>query len=248
MSSFTPDNEPTVLLTAAGDMDAAFTISGFSAPKNLVEIDGKPLLQHALEGYASFKNVSVAIRATEFKNFETASVLRSWNPNIKVVPTNPMNKGALVTALCALQDANPNAPLIIAAGDSALRCDMSNLFNRFLYSGHSAAAVTFQSFGSRWSYVALDLNGEVEEVQEKREISNLATTGTFFFRQASDFIGAAEWCLVNKAMTNGQFFTSAALNFIVSRGLKVTHLEIPTSEYESYSTPEDVMEALHAKK
>lgn len=151
------------------------------------------------------------------------------------------SQGALVSALFGMDGLDGDLPLLIAPGDAFLKKHFTTYIDS-ITGDFDALTLSFRSSNPRWSFIEVSSDDQVAEVAEKKVISDLATTGHFYFRRASDFLEAAEWVLVNNAKADGRFFVSTALNFLVSEGMKVRHREIGRSEYFSYSKPHDFIE------
>lgn len=228
------------IITAAGDSRRMFVEGGFGSPKSLVVVDGKTVLQHAVEAYTlDFSALRIAVNEDEASEWGVDRHVRELFPDSKVFRVNSGAQGALVSALLATSNLDLNEPLVIAAGDSRVNVPVSTYAERFRESAFPASTLVFSSSGKRWSYVALDSDGSVLEVSEKYEVSSLATTGFFFFQTAQSFIDSAKWVLMNNATVNGRYYVSTALNFLISRGAGVGYELLPADQYKSWSLPVD---------
>jgi dTDP-glucose pyrophosphorylase len=229
------------LITAAAYTAETFTRSGFLGSRNMEEIDGRALVLRAIDSYYQPGGLlSVAVNAEEeTQGMGSKSTVLEHYPQARMVETNSKTQGALASALLSLNDFPMDEPLLIATGDSFLTKSVSDILSNDLFEGFGALTLSFESENPRWSYLGTNSEGKVMEVAEKLVISRIATTGTFLFRQASDFVEAAEWVLLNNASTQGRYFVSTALNYLISRGLEVTFVPIQRSEYFNLSLPAD---------
>lgn len=228
------------IVTAAGDSRPLFLPAGFGRPKSLVLWEGRPVIARAIDSYASnIPRSVVAIHAGEDDQFDVGSAVSAQFPGIAVcrVPTGA--RGALASALLAMADVDPDAPLVVAAGDSMIEGGAGPVIDRFVADGVHAATIAFPSANPRWSYLAVNDAGIVRQVAEKQAIGPLATTGVFYFATARAFTEAATWCLVNNASLNGIFYVSTTLNYLVSRGRTVAYATIARDQYRSWSLPID---------
>jgi dTDP-glucose pyrophosphorylase len=229
----------TVVTAAAPTLDA-FLASGFPSSRNLLPVDGSPLLKLAIERTASGpKSCNVVLnREEEASPFPSRPLAQDLDEVRKVVLAPSASQGALVSALLGLEDLDPHLPLLISPGDAYLAEHFEAHLDA-LGSNSDAFTLSFRSSNPRWSYIELASGDKIVEVAEKKVISDLATTGHFYFRRTADFLAAAEWVLVNNAKVSERFFVSTALNFLVSEGMFVTHREIDRNGYFSFSKPHD---------
>lgn len=230
------------IITAAGDSRKTFGMAGFGSPKGLVVVDGKTVLQHAIEAYTlDFSSLRVAVNEDEAKEWRVDAYVRERFPESKVIRVSSEARGALASALLASSDLDMDEPLIIAAGDSQVNFSINRYVENFMASDFNASTVVFSSSGRRWSYVATDSNGKVVEVSEKYEVGNLATTGLFVFKTAQSFMDAAKWVLMSNATVNDKFYVSTTLNFLISQGLDIGYEMISRNQYKSWSMPIDFL-------
>lgn len=228
------------IITAAGDSRNAFVAGGFGCPKSLVLVDGKTVLQRAIEAYTvDFSDLKIAVNEDEASEWAVEKHIVEHFPNSEIIRVSSAAKGALASALLASSNLNMREPLVIAAGDSQVGIPILPHVEKFWASGLPASTLVFASTGSRWSYLSVDAHGKVVEVSEKYEVSSLATTGFFFFRTAQSFVESARWVLLNNATVNGRYYISTTLNFIISSGLEIGYDVIPSNEYKSWSLPMD---------
>jgi dTDP-glucose pyrophosphorylase len=228
------------VITAAGDSRPLFLPSGFGSPKGLVLWHDQEVIINALESYViNLERACVAVHKEEDTEWGISSVISRKFPAVRIVKIRPGTLGALASALVAMEGVDPDAPLVVAAGDSVVKGGMSGQIEKFQAMNVDAATIAFQSQNPRWSYLSVDPYGAVRQVQEKRVIGPLATTGVFYFRTARQFLSAAQWVLVNNAMNNGVYYVSTTLNYMISQGLNVYYSTIPRDQYASFSLPSD---------
>lgn len=236
-----------VAITAAGDSRPMFLAGGFGTPKSLVEVEGRAVLSRAIRSYSfSPADTSIAINAAEDKDWGISAHIESEFPGVRTVLVPERAKGALVSALFAIEPFQLAEPLVVAAGDSEIRGGISRHVAQFLEQDLDAAAIAFRSADPRYSYLAVNPEGQVVQASEKKLIGEWATTGVFLFRSVRTFLEAATWCLVNNASLEGTFFVSAALNYVVSESGKVGYFPINSRDYQPWAVPADFREGRFA--
>ena len=232
------------IITSAGKADSSYITRNPSIPKNLTLVGGKPLLARAFASYGFLgqERTRVAISESESKTYSTSAALKEFIPAPCFVLVNDLLQGALVSALVASDGLDLGSPLVVAGGDSEIAGGIEEIIREFIAGEYAAGVIVFESSDPRWSYIKTGSDGVVIQVSEKEVVGGLATTGTFFFDSVGTFRECAKWCMVNNVQTNGNYFVSSALNFVISQGGKVGYRQIPTTDYANYRFASDIPE------
>jgi len=164
----------------------------------------------------------------------------------KILPrviVSPKTKGALCTALVAIDRLDLEKPLLIAPGDFSLKSDIrAGLLEKFSDTSVQAFSVTMESSNPKYSFARIDENQRILEYCEKDPVSNVATTGIFGFKTVADFVLAATWVLKNNISLDGRFFVSSAVNYFIMNGKRVENLHLnlrPDDFHKNWSNHED---------
>ncbi len=234
-----------LLILMAGSSDA-FKEAGFRFPKSLLEVQGSPAVEYVLESARTLTDAGVApicvVDRSENQAFHIGDVLSLIVPGSIVVESHAATKGAACTALLAVDELDPDEPLLIFNGDQVLDADLAEIVAGFAEREADAGVVTFNSVHPRWSYVRTNKDGLVVEAAEKRPISRMATAGTYWFAKASDFVSAAERMISKGASVDGQYFVCPALNELVLTHSKIVVHEVSRENYHSLATPQGFAE------
>jgi len=242
-----------ILLLMAGD-SKRFEEAGYAFPKNLVEIDGLPLVEHVLRQFEPLmprSRVTCLVREEENRRFHTADVIRLICPTATVVAVAGIESGAACTALLAVEHLVRDEPLLVFNGDQIIGRDLSEVIGDFEGRDLDGGTVVFEAVHPRWSYVRLDDDGLVVEAAEKRPISTHATAGAYWYRRGGDFVDAIMDMIRKDARVDGRFFICPAYNEMILRHRRIGVVEIERSDYHSFATPQGVREyedGLHANR
>jgi dTDP-glucose pyrophosphorylase len=224
--------------------DEAFRERGFLYCKPLVEIDGRPLIQHAWEcltPLAADRFVFVA-RKDDARTAHLDEVLRLMDPTAEVVQAAGPTAGAACTVLLAIDHIDPDAELVIANGDQVFTCNVRAAVDDFRDRGLDAGTIVFDSVHPRWSFVRVGEDGLVTEAAEKRPISRSATAGFYYFRRGGDFLIAAVDMIRKRVPVNNGFYVCPTFNELILRHAKIGVFPIRREEYVSLASPQNVEE------
>lgn len=231
-----------ILILMAGS-HPSFEQGGYGFPRNLAQIQNKPVLQHVIENLQPLKEMGARICALvnkdEDRRFHTSKVLQLVDAAIEVRLVPGKTAGALCTALLGIDQIEPDEPLIISNGDIILDCDLSETIRHFQEQEADAGTITFNDIHPRWSFVKLNDAGEVVEAAEKRPISNHATTGFYYYRRGQDFLNAAFRSLLKDAHVEGAFYICPVFNEMILEQKKILTWNIERSLYHTLKTAED---------
>jgi dTDP-glucose pyrophosphorylase len=232
-----------LLVLMAGDSEA-FAAAGHAYPKNLVEIDGLPLVQRVIESLTDLIDTStqttVLVRESENRQFHTGDIVRLIAPDTTVLQVPDLTSGAACTALLAIEHLVRDESLLIVNGDQLLTDDLLPIVAGFDVNGLDGGIVTFDGVHPRWSYVRTDDDGLVLEAAEKRPISRQATAGVYWFRRAGDFIDGAMSMMRKDADVDGRFYVCPVYNELVLSGRRIGTHQVERDRYFPLSSPQGV--------
>ena len=226
--------KPNVVIPMAG-LGSRFTESGYTLPKPLIRIFGKPMIQLVVESLKLDANYIFIVQKEHRVKFHLDDVLDEIAPGCKIVEVDGVTDGAARTVLIAKDLINNDTPLIISNSDQVVVWD-SFVFTSILAS-HSVIAL-FNADESKWSYAKIDELGLISEVAEKQVISNNASVGIYGWKTGSDYVKYAEQMIAKDIRTNNEFYIAPVYNEAIADNEKI----IPYFVDEMYGvgTPEDM--------
>lgn len=191
----------------------------FKEFKNLIEVYGKPLIQHVTENrpYDFSKAVFILLEETNKKYNIQERLKKIYGNTIEIFMLNQITEGAACSVLEYLEGNNTNEDIVIDLLDQHLTLDQRFIdFVKNNKNDVKGIIPTFKSKYWKWSYARSGKDGFVEEVQEKVNppISNNATAGVYYFSSAKDYIEAARQMikLDKRVKFNDKFFVSCVYN------------------------------------
>ena len=219
-----------------------FPAEEFFFPKSLVEVLGKPMIQHVVENLFSIDKGSRLIFVVPeegVRRFSMESTLKLiGGENCVVVQLRGRTRGALCSALMAIDSIDLDQPIIIANGDQIIDADLKGVVELFRARSANAGVIIFDSVHPRWSYVETGEESRVLQAAEKKVISNKAIAGFYYFDTGSTFVSAAMRCIEHNTTVDGGFYTAPCLNEVILNGGLVTSASIDADEYHSFHAPE----------
>jgi dTDP-glucose pyrophosphorylase len=232
-----------ILLLMAGSSEA-FREAGHLYPKPLVEIAGKPIVQHIIESLAPLSGLGgrliVTVRYDENAKYHIAAVVKLLNPAAEVLEIRGETAGAACSAMLAVDWIDNDEPLIIINGDQLIEADIALAVREFRERSLDGGIIVFKDVHPRWSFVKCGADGLVIEAAEKRPISNMATAGFYYFKSGKDFIKAAQSMILKGAAVNGLFYVCPVYNELILQNQRIGTYLIEKRQYVSLASPHAV--------
>ena len=222
-----------------------FQDAGYSFPKPLIEVNGKPMIQTVVENI-NIKGKYIFICLEEhIKKYNVKEMLNIIKPGCEVITLNQITKGAADTVLKAKKFINNSNPLIISNSDQYIEWDSNETMYFFNNDKIDGGILTFESTHPKWSYAKVNKKGFVTEVAEKKPISNNATVGIYFYKKGKDYVSCAETMIKNDIKYNNEFYVCPVYNELIKRGGKIKIKKV--KEMWGLGTPEDLSRYLSLK-
>jgi dTDP-glucose pyrophosphorylase len=236
-----------VLIPMAG-AGTRFEKAGYTFPKPLVEVRGKPMIQVVVDCLNIDAKHVFIVQKDHYEKFSLKDTLNLISPNCEIAITKELTEGAACTTLLAKEFINNDQPLLIANSDQYLDWDSTEFMYSMLADNIDAGILVFESNHPKWSYAKLNENGFVCEVAEKRPISNLATVGVYFWRKGSDYVKYAEQMIQKGIKVNNEFYVCPVFNEAIEDGKKIKIFKIENNKMWGIGTPEDLQTFINNHK
>jgi beta-phosphoglucomutase-like phosphatase (HAD superfamily)/dTDP-glucose pyrophosphorylase len=231
------DNKLTVLIPMAG-AGSRFAVAGYTFPKPLIEVRGKPMIQVVVDNLNMEANFVFVVQKDHLEKYDLTSMLNQIAPGCKIVTTDGVTEGAACTTLLAKEYINNKNPLVLANSDQFVEWNANECMYAWSADSIDGGILTFKSSHPKWSYVRLDHNGFAAELAEKKVISDNATVGIYFWQRGSDYVKYAEQMIAKNIRTNGEFYVAPVFNEAIGDGKRVRIKE--AAHMYGIGTPEDL--------
>ncbi len=233
------------MLIPLGASSQFFEGAAYPYPKPLVEISGKPMIQHVIENLSRIREDKCFIfilREEDCTRHHLDSTVHLLaGEDAVIIKLQRETKGAACSALLAIDLIANEQPLIIANGDQLFDVDLDAYLARFREEKANAGCLSFESVHPRWSYVRLE-GEDIVEAAEKRPISRQAIAGFYYFASGMDFVEAAKQMIRRGATVNGQFYIAPVLNELVLENRRLRAYAVPNETYHTFYSPQKIEE------
>jgi beta-phosphoglucomutase-like phosphatase (HAD superfamily)/dTDP-glucose pyrophosphorylase len=239
------DKKMNVLIPMAGN-GSRFAQAGYTFPKPLIDVAGKPMIQIVVDNLAIDANYIFIVQKDHREKYNLDTLLNLIAPNCKIVAVDSVTEGAACTTLLAKEFIDNDNPLVIANSDQFVEWSSSEFLYKMQEQNLDGGILSFESTHPKWSYAKVDDNGFVIEVAEKNPISNIATVGIYYWKNGSDYVSFAEQMIEKNIRVNNEFYVCPVFNEAVQANKKIKTFNI--DKMWGIGTPEDLNYFLNNKK
>ena len=226
-----------VLIPMAG-AGKRFQQMGYTFPKPLIEVSGKPMIQLVVDNLNIDARHIFIVQSAHYQQYALKALLNLISPGCEIVLVDSVTEGAACTTLLAKEFIDNDDPLLIANSDQFIEWDSNGFMYSMVGDSVDGGILTFEATHPKWSFAKLGPDGFVNEVAEKKPISNKATVGVYYWGKGSDYVKYAEQMIEKDIRTNGEFYVCPVYNEAIGDGKKIKMYDI--DRMWGLGTPEDL--------
>jgi NDP-sugar pyrophosphorylase family protein len=229
-----------------------FRRAGYSLPKPLIEIDGKPIIAHVIDMFRGEQNFIFICNNDHLKNssYKMREILEKYCPTGRIVGI-PAHKLGPVHAVRQLEDViDPDRPVVVNYCDFTCYWDWRHFKNFVIETGCDGSIPAYKGFhphslgATNYAYMC-EQNGWLEDIQEKKpftdnRIEEFASSGTYYFASGQLMMDAFSATIEEGINVNGEYYVSLAYKVLLRENRAIT--VYPLQHFMQWGTPEDVAE------
>ena len=229
-----------------------FRKAGYSVPKPLIELEGKPIIAHVIDmfpGETDFLFICNQGHLDEpsYRMYET---IARYCPTGKVVgiPSHKLGPVYAVAQVAELID--PVRPAVVNYCDFTCYWDWQHFKHHVAHCGCDGAIPAYRGFHphtlgtTNYAYMR-ESGGWVLDIQEKRpytdnRMEEYASSGTYYFASGALMLDAFRVAQARNLTVGGEFYVSLAYKPLLESGKRIAVYDL--QHFMQWGTPEDVAE------
>ncbi|MFA5842595.1 MAG: glycosyltransferase family 2 protein [Candidatus Gracilibacteria bacterium] len=221
-----------------------FAEKGYTFPKPLIEVKGKPMIQVVIENLRpkTEHRFTFICQKEHYEKYALHELLNLLTPGCNIVTLEEFTQGAACTVLLAKEYINNDDELMLSNSDQYIETDINHFLEDARKAKVDGSIMTFPAMHPKWSFAKTDDQGHVVEVAEKKPISNHATVGVYYYQKGHDFVQGAEDMIRKDIRVNNEFYVCPVYNEMLLKDRKVKIYEIEANQMHGMGTPEDLVE------
>ena len=229
-----------------------FRRAGYSVPKPLIEIGGKPIIAHVIDMFPGETDFIFICNQDHLDNpdYRMASILQHHCPSGRIVGI-PAHKLGPIHAVRQVQHLiAADTPVIVNYCDFTCYWDWKH-FKQFVKATACAGAIpAYKGFhphtlgSTNYAYMR-ETQGWVQDIQEKQPYSNnrmeeFASSGTYYFDSGKTMSEAFRDTMDQQLNIDGEYYVSLAYKSLLADKRPVA--VYPLQHFMQWGTPDDVRE------
>ena len=234
------------ILMPMGGESNFFDSKEYQYPVPLIEICNKLMISIVIDNYSTIvqeKHFIFVVNKKDCEKDHLDNVLRLLTDRKSlIIKLKKETKGAVCSALMAIDNIDNDFPLIIANSDQLLDINMDNVISFFSDNNADAGLICFETVHPRWSFARADEDDCVVETSEKRPISKNGIAGFYYFKHGADFVRGAMQSIKKDSNLDGIFFIAPVLNEFILENKLIKIFRIPNDKLHTFYSPQKIKE------
>ena len=214
--------------------------AGYDAPKPLVSVLGKTIVQWSIETLGLKGNYIFCCKQEHIEKYNIDKILKGLIVDSEVISIDYQTRGTLESVLEARNKINNDEELIISDTDHCLIWDSANFEKNIRCQDIDACVMIFPkpTYSKVASYVKLDKDGYVIKSAEKIPISTTATVGLHYFKKGSDFVKYADKMIEQNISYKKEFYVTPIYSLLAAAGKKI--ITFPVKKMWALGNPNEI--------
>lgn len=237
-----------------------FRKAGYSVPKPLIMVDGKPIIAHVLDMFPEEKDIYFICNQDHLENpeYKMAEILQQYAPDGHICNIEPHKLGPVYAVSKIFDKIDPKMPTVVNYCDFTCQWDWQ-AFQAFAEDTQcDGAVICYTGFHPHmldcynYAYVKTTENNHIVAIQEKqpytdKPMQEYASSGTYYFHSGSLMQQTFEETLSREDLSlKGEYYASLAYRPLLEQGKDVRVFTM--NKFCQWGTPEDLQEwEYHAK-
>lgn len=229
-----------------------FRRAGYTKPKPLIEMDGKPIIAHVIDMFPGEQDFIFICNQDHLDTpeYQMKAIIEQYCPTGRVIGI-PSHKLGPIHAVRQVEHLiDPERPVIINYCDFTCYWNWDH-FKKFVLQTNCAGAIpAYKGFhphtlgSTNYAYM-LENNGWVQDIQEKQPYTNnrmeeFASSGTYYFASGKIMSDAFSNTMSQGHNINGEYYVSLSYKPLLEAKQPIA--VYPLQHFMQWGTPEDVAE------
>ena len=230
-----------------------FINKGYKVPKPLIEVDGKPIIEHVVDMFPGEEEFIFICAKDHLETTNMKAILNRIAPKGRIIAIEPHKLGPIYAVQQAYTYIDTDEEVIVNYCDFGCYWDYQDFLAHTRERDADGAIPAYKGFhphmlGTTNYAFMRDHEQWMLEIQEKKpftdnRMAEYASSGTYYFKSGKLLKKYFDLTVERNLNLNGEFYVSVVYNLLIQDQLKVSIYEI--QHMLQWGTPEDVEDYLY---
>ncbi len=235
---------------------ARFKAAGYTLPKPLIPVDGKPILEWVVKMFPGKHDFLFICRDEHMKPYNLESVIRGFCPDAVILPIKAHKLGPVYAALCAEKLIKKDEQVLLSYCDYYMNWNFSDFLKTVDANDEDGNVICYTGFHPHLLhpknvYAGCKVNErmQLDEITEKfsyeaDKTKGYHSAGAYYFKSGNLMLKYFQQALDENLSLNREFYVSMVYNLLVKDKLNVgVYSNVP--HFCQWGTPEDLQEYVY---
>jgi NDP-sugar pyrophosphorylase family protein len=227
-----------------------FIDAGFTEPKPLIKVDGKPIIEHVCDLFTNEDKFTFICNSKHLAETNMRDILKGIKPDANIVEIPNHKKGPVYAVSLVENFIEDDEEVIVNYCDFGTYWNYEDFLKHTRDRSADGAVPSYKGFhphmlgNTNYAFIR-DENQWMLEIKEKEpftshRMNEYASNGTYYFKKGS-FVKKYFKELIQKNINlNGEYYVSLIYNLLIKDALKVSIYEV--QHMLQWGTPQDLEE------
>ena len=218
------------LLIPAAGKGSRFADVGFDTPKPLIPIWDIPMLIWVISNFPLEDQDKVSILCQ--KSHGIPRILKPFTDKLAVevsfIEIDYWTDGPAHSLELLIEGLSDDSAAICANSDQYIFAGLPEFVSAVRSGVSQGQILTMEASGNAWSYVGRDSDGLVNQVVEKKQISDEATVGVYGWSSIKVLRGSLYWQRMFGSRVNNEYYVAPSYHHLIEQGLTISTHSVGT--------------------
>ena len=229
-----------------------FRRAGYTVPKPLIEVDGKPIIGHVIDLFPGETNFIFICNEDHLANpdYRLEKILRALCPSGRIIGIPAHKLGPIFAVRQAEHLLDLSRPVVVNYCDFTCYWNWRDFKAFVAQTACDGAIPAYKGFhphtlgATNYAYLK-EADGWVSDIQEKQpytdnRMEEYASSGTYYFASAKIMSASFKQTMEQNLSVDGEFYVSLAYKPLLSVGARIA--VYPLQHFMQWGTPDDLAE------
>lgn len=232
-------------------LGSRFISAGYTSPKPLIKVEGKPIIAHVLDMFPGLTDITFICHEGHLNETPMREILTALCPSAKIISMGSKKLGPVHALTYAFADLPDDEPVIVSYCDFTQDWDFPSFVAKASADNFAGAVPAYTGFHPHllrrnlYAGIKADNKEMMMDIQEKHCFTanpedSLHSSGIYYFSSGALLKKTSARMIAEQNTLNGEYYVSMLYPYLLQDNLPV--YVPPITHFMQWGTPEDLEE------